>query len=264
MANSTKLFRAVLLLIGINVCAAHFNLIYPMPYSRVSCKGSKSWCKKACPPIWKFGSSKAKNSPSNPSATWYRGEELTIKWHKNNHEGGFYRRSLVPVKHMFSTEWHEKTAFDFGCWTQGSFICGKSEVCGTDKKGRAYRNEMTVPTVVPDGDYLFAMVWYGGLDYKRRKAKFADYTACAYVEIKGGPLETFHKPIFQAGSNKPFGVPAGTCQSTSSYVLQCGGGPCDGKMPFIGKPREFSNGTNPPNLLRSQYETRKKSSIGSL
>lgn len=225
-----------------------------MPYSRVSCKGSESWCKKACPPVWKSGGSKAKNSPSNPSATWYRGQEVTVEWHKNNHEGGFYRRSLVPVKHMFSTSWHEKTAFDFGCWTQGSFQCGKAKACGTDKKGRAYRNKMTVPKVVPNGDYVFAMVWYGGLDYKRSKAMFSDYTSCAYVRIRDGPLEMSHKPIFQAGANKPKGVPAGTCESTSSFVLQCGGGPCNGKKPFTGKPGEFKNGGSPPNVLLSQYD----------
>lgn len=254
MVASNWLLLVFLLLVSVNICAAHYNLKYPFPYNRVSCKGPESWCQKACPPIWKSGSAKARNSPDNPSATWSRGQEVTIEWHKNNHEGGFYRRSLVPVKHMFSTEWHIKTAFDFGCWSQGTFQCGKSKECGTDKRGRAYRNKMIVPTVVPDGDYVFAMVWYGGLDYKRSIAKYSDYTACAYIRIKGGNFEESYKPVFQPGIKKPKGVPAGTCQTTSSFVLECGGGPCENKKPYSAKPGEFQDGKSPSKVLLSQYD----------
>lgn len=152
--------QIVLALTLVSVAVAHSNLGYPLPYSTISCKASESWCKGACPPLWKSVQSKF-DSPDKPAATWRRGESVEIVWHKNNHIGGFYRRALVPVKYMMDRAWHQKTAFEWGCWSQGTFQCGKSAKCGGDKKGRAYKNMMTVPTVFPDGDYVFAQVWYG-------------------------------------------------------------------------------------------------------
>lgn len=132
---------------------AHSNVGKPLAYNKMACKASAKWCKGACPPIWKSGGAKFRNTPSNPSAVWKRGQRVEIVWHKNNHIGGFYRRSLVPVKHMFKKAWHDKTAFDFGCWGQGTFKCGKNKVCGADLKSLAYKNTVVIPDIFPDGDY---------------------------------------------------------------------------------------------------------------
>lgn len=92
-------------------------------------------------------------------------------------EGGFYRRSLVPVRHMFNAKIHRKTAFQFGCWEDGRTKCKGSgrNMCGTDDERYIYQNAMVVPTNIPDGKYVFAMVWYGGLKYTRKRPLFPDY-----------------------------------------------------------------------------------------
>eukprot|EP00171_Calliarthron_tuberculosum_P007335 IDg7335t1 len=222
---SARSFTSVLLLAAaLGLAAAHYNLRSPLPYNPIDCNQPE--CRGPCPPIWKSGNARARNSPSNPSATWSRGEKVTIEWHRNNHEGGFYRRSLVPVKHMNNPAWHKKTAFEWGCWNQNRFYCGsKANNCGTDKKGFAYKNSMIVPKTFPDGDYVFSMIWFGGLHWQRKRALFSDYHTCAFVRIRGGQLQNRHVPKFVRGSNHRK-VKAGTCASTSSFADECGGKPC--------------------------------------
>lgn len=253
MKRSAQLLTTLLLLALATVTTAHFNFKHPFPYNRISCKSTEPWCQNACPPIWRTGGAKARNSPRNPSATWRRGQHVTIEWHKNNHVGGFYRRSLVPVKHMFSPYWHKRTAFEFGCWSQGSFYCGKSPSCGTDKRGIAYRNKMIVPKVVPNGDYVLAMVWYGGFDWLRDRAVFSDFYACSFVRIRGGPLLRSHTPVFNAGRSKRNGIPYGMCGSCSVSVNECGGHPCKKRKPGPLKPVEFQN-RRPPTVYRYFFD----------
>lgn len=174
--TATALLIYTLLLLQLPSAFAHSSLGEPLPYSTYACKGDTTWCKTPCPPLSRNGQAPARNSPQDPAATWKRGDTVQITWHKNNHRGGFYRRSLVPVKHMFDHAWHKKTAFDFGCWAQGTFNCGKdTPLCGGDKKGRAYRNSIKIPSVFPDGDYVFAQVWYG------KSIQF--YSVCDYSNI---------------------------------------------------------------------------------
>lgn len=74
-------FAAVL-----SLSTAHFNLKSPTPYNPFQCQLLA--CKGPCPPIKSVGWTRARNSPSNPSAVWSRGEEVTIEWHRNSHNGG--------------------------------------------------------------------------------------------------------------------------------------------------------------------------------
>lgn len=236
-----------LLLTPIN---AHSNVGNPLAYNPTACKASEPWCKGSCPPVWKTGKAIARNSVEKPAATWERGQKIEIIWHKNNHVGGFYRRSLVPVKYMFDEAWHKKTAFDFGCWSQGTFQCGKSDVCGDDAKGRAYKNEMVVPSVFPDGDYVFAQVWFGGLHWMGTYSKYSDYFACSFIRIKGGtPVTSEYESTF-TGKDK-------TCNTGKTFPLDCGGDGCiekDGKPrpAFEAVPREFENGGK-PSVLASTF-----------
>eukprot|EP00171_Calliarthron_tuberculosum_P009507 IDg9507t1 len=124
---------------------AHYNLKDPMPYNPIDCNAPD--CRGPCPPIWKTGGGAARNSAATPSRTWRRNTHVTIEWHRNNHEGGFYRRSLVPVRHMNDYKWHKKAAFEWGCFTQNRYYCGHKPACGTDKEQYAYRNSMRVPSV---------------------------------------------------------------------------------------------------------------------
>lgn len=244
--------HTLVLLALIAMVAAHYNLKSPMAYNPVDC--NRPDCSGPCPPIWTTGNGKARNTPSNPSALWKRGEVVNIEWHRNNHEGGYYRRSLVPVKHMFDAAWHKRMAFEWGCWTQNRFFCGKKDECGTDKDGFAYRNAMKVPTVYPDGDYVFAMVWFGGLHWRRQKALFSDYYTCAYVRIEGGALEKSHTPDFIVGTNHREVAP-GTCRSTSAFAGECGGEPCDSNKPVEDVPGVFRNGNTPPDVLLEDLDS---------
>lgn len=227
------------------MAVAHYNLINPMPYNPIDC--NRPDCFGPCPPIWGSGKGKARNSPSRPAAVWRRGQVVDVEWHRNNHEGGYYRRSLVPVKHMFNKNWHRKTAFEWGCWTQGRYFCGKRTECGTDRMGFAYRNKMRVPSVFPDGDYVFAMVWFGGLHWQRKKALFSDYYTCSYVRIRGGQLANSHAPGFQRGFNHR-NVAPGTCRSTSARQGECGGQECKNNKPVEDVPGVFRGGRKPPNV----------------
>eukprot|EP00171_Calliarthron_tuberculosum_P009348 IDg9348t1 len=210
---------------------AHTNLAKPAPWNPIDCNPPE--CQTPCPPIWSHGKSRARNTPDTPSATWKRGSFQKIVWHRNNHEGGYFRRSLVPVKHMWSHRWHQKTAFEWGCFSQGLFKCGYSPECGTDKNGYAYSSYVRIPEVYPDGVYVFAQAWFGGLHYKRKRAFFSDYYSCAYVHIKGGRLIPRYKPTFWAGKQYRSGL-NGKCASTSAYLGQCKGEPCHANQALSG------------------------------
>lgn len=235
-----------LLATALGIAAAHYNLRYPMPYNPIDC--NRPECAGPCPPIWKTGRARARNTPSRPSAYWKRGQVVNIEWHRNNHEGGYYRRSLVPVRHMFNAAWHKKTAFEWGCYTQNRFKCGHREDCGTDGHGFAYRNKMRVPNVFPDGDYVFSMVWFGGLHWRRKRALFSDYYTCAYVRIRGGALMKSHRPAFIRGRNHR-NVKPGTCASTSAFARQCGGEPCENNSVIEDVPGVFRRGKSPPRVF---------------
>ncbi len=197
MSSNTVTYGLILSIITLLplLCAGHYNLKDPLPYNNFHCSlHSVPKCTAPCPPILSSGYGKERNSPSTPSRVWRRMQNVSIQWHRNNHEGGFYRRSPVPVKHMFDPAWHAKTAFDYGCWSQGVYKCGHAFDCGTDKDGYAYSNYMEIPRVFPDGDYVFAMVWYGGIHWQRQRAYFPDFYACAFVRIEGGPYHTRYKP----------------------------------------------------------------------
>lgn len=204
-----------LVLFLLPIASAHSNLGYPPPYAFRSCRIASDWCeRKACPPT---NIAPQLNSPEKPAAVWRRGQKVTITWHKNNHIGGFYRRSLVPVDHMYDHKWHAKTAFDYGCWSQGTFKCTKNKVlCGGDNKNRAYRNAITIPPVFPNGDYVFAQVWYGGLHWRGKYPNHSDYFACSFVKIVGD--EPVEKEAMSSWTGKDK-----KCATGSTKPLQCGG-----------------------------------------
>ena len=237
---SAAVSHFLLLAAWFTVCCAHYVLIQPRPYSGQQCH--KPHCKNPCP--------YANSQNKKPVVTWKRGQKVTVRWQRNNHIGGYYRMSLVPVKHMFNFWWHKRTAFQWGCWTQGKYICRKRPVCGTDQKGLASSGPMTVPQIYPDGVYTFAMVWYGGLDYTGKSPKFDDYYTCSYVRIQGGPTKYSHYPTFVPGNEKGGGSKPGVCRSGKDFPGQCNGLVCKGKRVWEAPPGEFRNGNRPPNVLR--------------
>ena len=236
---------------------AHSNFNSPFPYNSQSCRSNESWCIRACPPIRSSGNGKARNTPQSPSAEWRRGQTVTIEWHKNNHFGGFYRRSLVPVDKMFDPKEHERFAFEYGCWSAGSFKWGKKPECGTDQHGRAYRNTMVVPSTLEDGDYVLAQVWYGGFDWRRDHGRFPEYTSCAYIRIKGGASIASSQPIkFEGGDEE--GAPAGKCYTTQTYLDECGGKDCS-KNKVTAQAPVMPSKTLVSTMVEKQYKTQGES-----
>lgn len=246
---------------------AHYNLIYPHPYNVIHC--SLPFCAYPCPPVWSSGDAKAPNSPETTNVIWKRGQIVNIVYHKNNHLGGFFRRSLVPVKHMFDHNWHTRTAFEWGCWSQGQFLCKNGfpsnpahssnlklkalRECGTDTKGRAYSSNMIVPNVFPDGDYVFSQLWFGGirtLPNSLKKVMFHDFHTCAFVKIQGGqPLVHQYTPKFNVGIRPKYSKkPPNKCWTFGIIAKQCGGNSCRHATHRWAVPKLFENGSNPPDV----------------
>ena len=64
-----------------------------------------------------------------------------VKWHKNNHHGGFVRLTLVPHEKMMDKKAHSDFAFWYGCFDTGQHRCENkfdSKECGSDKQGYAF------------------------------------------------------------------------------------------------------------------------------
>lgn len=249
--SGVALLAATLLL---QCATGHFNLRRPAPYNRMECSPfTLPRCKPPCPAVMRFGGYlHAQNSPESPAATWRRGETVAIEWHRNNRDGGFYRRSLVPVAHMHDPYWHAVDAFEWGCWSQGVFVC-RGARCGTDKRKFAHRNHMLVPPVFPNGDYVFAMVWFGGLHYQHQKALFPDYYTCSFVRIHGGSLWETFLPRFVPGFHRFRFSPPGTCASTSAFVDECGGQACFANAVRRGVPGMFEEGKTPEKVLLEKF-----------
>ena len=229
---------------------AHTNLAYPQSYYAPSCHNPK--CRGPLPPILTSGKWKARNTEKNPAATWRRGEEVKIKWHRNNHGGGFVRMALVPLSKKLDPKWHKYTAFHYGCFESGQYKCRGEIECGGDGKGYGYSQTIRIPTVFPDGNYMFMLVWFGGLRNTRDVARYSDYHAASHVRIRGGQITRSHKPEFKPmKSPYKYGptVPKGKCISTSLWVGECGGEECSKRKAIMTVPGTFRDGHKPETIL---------------
>lgn len=190
---------------------------------------------------------------------------MTIRWTKNNHNGGFIRLSLIPITQMFDALSFRKLAFYYGCFEQGVFACreknetskcSKCSDCGSDPF-IAFRRTIQVPTIVPDGTYVLGFIWYGGLDFTRQRGKFPDYTSCSFVKIEGGtPISKSYKPIFEPGDTGRFQVVKGKCLSYFSQPGQfISFNDSAKKLPFYGKPVPFNKNERIAVLRPTDFES---------
>lgn len=221
------------------VATAHFNLQDPKPYNAIDCNPPE--CPGPCPSVWRAGRGRASNSPNAPAATWRRGQRVVVRWHRNNHQGGFVRRALVPISHMRNRRWHARTAFEWGCFSSGRHRCKRQRGrCGSDKRKFAYSATVKVPLVYPDGDYVFAQAWFGGLHWTRKRAYFANYYTCAFVRIRGGPQRPRFFPRWAPASGW------GKCVTTSDRLGECDGIRCKRNPVVATVPAVFQKGKRPP------------------
>ena len=186
------------------------------------------------------------------------------------------RLSLVPPSKMMSKKEHEKNAFYYSCWGANSVKAPPSELkdmesgfsmIGTDANQHHlapgyYTTRVTIPAVVPDGDYVLGWVWFGGTaggeieNVGRARAQpapwgyFSDYWSCAYVRIQGGaPLKSHHVPIFD---NDMTQFSAEGCMSANDFPGVCSYEPCRVKGKYQ-KPRPFANGRTPRALTPRDF-----------
>lgn len=153
---------------------------------------------------------------------------------------------------MFDRHAHSKAAFYYGCWEQGLHRCYGKKECGSDKKGEAFERVITIPDVLPDGDYVLSLIWYGGLEYTRQKGKFSDYTSCAFVRIQGGyRMRWRFTPYFDAGDTGEY-KHGDECLTSATYAGQCTAG-CDKTQAYYAKPYPFRFGGKSKPLRREDF-----------
>lgn len=241
-----------IVLLCIQTAYAHTFLTHPNAYNRVfqlrNCVGSE--CYQACPSVDESGMS---NSADEPAAIWKRGEKVTINWARNNHRTGIIRFAIVPVKRKMDREAHRKLALYHGCFDQGEYQCKKDpELCGADIKGYGYRRNFTIPTIYPDGLYVFALVWYGGIHSPLSERRFfSDYWSCSHIRIEGGKSVggTF-RPFYDPGNNLQASKHHGMCLTGIDEPGVCPHSGCRGPY-FHGLPKEYQDGKMPSPLKKS-------------
>lgn len=220
------------------------------------CEGSE--CTNACPKIMQ--PKDMMNMREEPAATWKRGQRVRVCYARNNHHGGIARFSLVPVNVMNSRFWHKRFTLFHTCFGAGAVKCRHTKTiktrqnlqedppCGTDRGCYAYCRNVTVPNMLPDGNYVLGHVWYGGVHFKKTKGHFADYYSCSFIEIKGGePYRcgwksslANHKPYFD--SNKDVdgvNVKDGKCLTSATSIGVCDKTGCPDETPVYAIPRVF-------------------------
>lgn len=234
MARSPTLCLLLVFCVIATTARSHNWLTKPEAYNKRfptgDCRGAG--CTNACPQI--LFPDEMRNTPNRPGAYWRRGQVVKVAWARNNHHGGLFRLSLVPVPKMHQRGAHATFALEYGCWESGEYDCGKEgDPCGTDRKKKAYRRYVKIPTVFVDGDYVLGYVWYGGLHFKKKHGQFPDFYSCAFVRIKGGKrVGGWHQPKWNAGYGDK--VVKGRCLTSSTSVGLCGNRGCKSRKSFLG------------------------------
>lgn len=97
--------------------------------------------------------------------------------------GGFTRLTLVPKDQWTSAAAHSERAFWYSCWSAGREACPSGDKdkkgggrCYDDGDGSRFGTTMTIPRVVPDGEYVLGYAWYGGLGDGFTESFFGDCT----------------------------------------------------------------------------------------
>lgn len=174
-----------------------------------------------------------------------RGQNVTIVWPRNNHEGGFVRFTLVPVSDRMSHEAHKRMVFHYACFESDRVPCSYP-YCGTDGKNTVFQTSVIIPSVYPDGLYVLGWAWFGGI--MNRVSYFGDYWSCSFIRIQGGaPVQLNYQPVFIPGKKNhgANGVGESSCRSSVDNVGVCVREPCIGRTPSFTVPASFANGSVP-------------------
>lgn len=202
-----------------------------------------------------------RNSASSPARVYRRGQRVVMKWARNNHHGGLFRISLVPVQHMFDRSWHARLTLLHGCFESGLTNCRPGEDCGTDKKREVFARTVQIPNVFKDGVYVVGYVWYGGTRFQEDFGQFSDYYSCSFVRIQGGnPLGGTYKAFFEPGQSSE--IRNGKCLTSAAAIGECPEG-CENRRSFYAIPKVFAQGGLPPITVGSVDGSGGKGNLGS-
>lgn len=182
--------------------------------------------------------------------------------------------TLVPVDKMMDKEAHAKNAFHYSCWGANP-VAATPQDFAKDRFGfniaggdgslhnltKSYHEtEITIPRVVPNGNYILGWVWFGGVGGTIEKnvpqkpfpsGFFADYYSCSFVKIRGGgPLARSYKPVF-VNDMKDFW--SGGCHASADEPGVCEVEPCKTLPAKIRVPKPFKGGA-PPALKANQFK----------
>jgi len=191
------------------------------------------WCRRGGPdpdPNDCPGPCFAENSPQffkdSKTYTWKRGQDQTVTWHRNTHNFGFIRLTLVPKKDRMNKKVHDANAFHYACYDSNPQRCPDLGFCGTGKTEGTTR--IKVPAV-PDGEYVLGWTWYGAFAGKGEGLKgelfhFGDYWSCSNIRISGGNVGPVGRRAFKPQLST--GTQAGTCKSINNKLGTCPVEPC--------------------------------------
>ena len=236
---------------------SHGQLTSPRPAQTDTCPqlgGDSSTCPGPCDP---------NSPPSSVTATFRRGQTITVRYQRNNHgPGGFLRVTMVPPGDMMDMDVHTRNAFHFSCWGARLRIAEGSDLdpvegvslVGVDNSNGFHSTQVRIPTVIPDGEYVFGWAWYGGIGDSQventnrptitpgTSGFFQDYWTCSRVRISGGPMRDSYRPVF-VNDMRQFS-PRG-CMSSVNRLGICTSEPCEMPGSFR-RPFEFRRGRPDP------------------
>lgn len=213
-------------------------------------------------------------NPAHPAATFSRGQRVTIKYSRNNHgPGGFVRMTFVRPSQIMDRNAHARNAFHYSCWGAHPVRARPNEL-GKDRFGFTmtgsdgeqhgfgkgyYVTQITIPTVLPDGDYVLGWAWYGGTggqlksgtapQYPNKYGYFGDYYSCSFVKVRGGAYTQTYQPKF---INDMAQFSRDGCMSSTDNLGDCAREPCH-RPAFFRRPRQFANGQQPPPLTPALF-----------
>ncbi|CAN8065553.1 unnamed protein product [Agarophyton chilense] len=213
-------------------------------------------------------------SPAHPAASYSRGQNVLIKYSRNNHgPGGFIRLSLVKPSQMMHHNVHTRNAFHYSCWGAHPVRASPNELrkqrfgfsmVGSDgeqhRYGKGYyTTTVTIPTSVPDGDYVLGWAWFGGTggdlksgtspQYPYSVGYFGDYYSCSFVRIRGGVYTPKYSPRF---INDMSQYSNAGCMSSTDRPGPCAREPCRIKA-FFRRPAPFVHGRSPRALTAADF-----------
>lgn len=180
------------------------------------------------------------------------------------------RTSLVPIDQMRDKAVHAANGFHYSGWGAHPVVASGDDLKPEDKYGfdmigsdglehsqpkGYYKLDIVIPDVVPDGKYMLAWAWFGGVDGKIKATPqepetggyFADYWSCSFVLVEGGaPLAASYMPKFV--NDMPQWSSEG-CIAHADDVGQCPVEHCRHRKGHYRKPAAFlGNGPKPITL----------------